>query len=89
MSILPSISQNGLLCLVAQMTAAADFLLQDRNRPLGERNRWTMLVYMDVEVKKKQIDMRYIERLERSINQELVYYGHPPVSFAEIIGGQA
>lgn len=79
------ISQTGLLCLAAQMTAAADLQLAPRSRPPGERNRWTMLLYLGVEQRGMEIDIRYIERLERSINLELIHYGLNPVSLAQIL----
>lgn len=86
---LAEISQVGLVCLAAQMTAAADLMLTPR-RPgpppeLTDKsvvhNRWTMLLYDAM--KKRDIDMNFIYRLEQSINQELKHYGHPPVHFSD------
>lgn len=85
------ISKTGLICLAAQMTAAADRMLNPRPRvpppQLTDKsviqNRWTMLLYDAMH--KRDIDMNFIYRLEQSINHELKYYGHPPVHFSDAL----
>jgi len=87
-------SQTALICWAAQMTAVADQILNPVQPDISEvtpdrivRNRWTMLLYEEIAIKNRPIDMPFILRLERSINRELVYYGHAPLSFEEVVNG--
>lgn len=42
---------------------------------------WTMFLYDQMH--KREIDIAWIYRLERSINRELKKYGHPEVKFGQ------